>query len=156
MTTTTEPLEVDFPNLPANPDQFLEYVAANKNTPISNLMEPYKQYDSEMRKVFAQLPDHPAISKPSVVPIFAGHETAVNIQARSLEAESKQEKESYIMPLSDEDRRADGSPAIVQSMKDFRTNFNVFSESALVVCPVAIGISLTHLTCAHRTWTGRT
>ena len=140
MATTNEAVEVNFPSLPADHNHFLEYVAANRTTPISKLVEPYKQYDSEMRKVFAQLPDHPAIAKPSVVPIFTGHEAAVNIKARNLEAESEQEKESYIMPLADEDRRADGSPAIVQSMKDFRTNFNVFSESALVVGPVAIGI----------------
>lgn len=101
--------------------------------PVWELVEPYKQYDAEMRKVFAQKPDHPAAATPNIVPIFNGRdEKHMTVRARDVEVESRKVRECYIMPLKDEDRRADGSPAIVQSLKDFRTSFNVFSESSLV------------------------
>jgi len=35
------------------------------------------------------------------------------------------------MPLSDADRKPNGSPAVVSSFKDFQKNFNLFSESSL-------------------------
>lgn len=125
-------MEVELPGIPAPHAEFIQYLAANSGTSVLELVKPYNQYDAEMRKIFAQKPDHPAIAQPNVVPVFAGHETDVRIQARKLEAEYGKEKEAFIMPLKDEDRRANESPAVVQSLKDFRTNFNVFSESALV------------------------
>lgn len=35
------------------------------------------------------------------------------------------------MPLSDADRKANGTPAVVTSFKDFQQNFNLFSELSL-------------------------
>ena len=132
MAASPETTKIEIPLLPAKHDQFIEYIAGHPATPMIELVEPYKQYDTEIRKVFAQQPDHPAAKQPNVVPIFAGHEHEVKIRARDLGAESKEEKERYIMPLKDEDRRPDGSPAIVQSLRHFKTHFNVFSESSLV------------------------
>lgn len=40
-------------------------------------------------------------------------------------------KEQYIMPLKEENRRPNGSPAVVPTLDEFRKNFNVFSEGAL-------------------------
>ncbi|KAF7193362.1 hypothetical protein HII31_05341 [Pseudocercospora fuligena] len=132
MAASSDPVEINLPQLPADHDHVIEYLAANKDKPMLELLEPYKHYDNEMRKVFAQQPNHPAATKPSVLPLFAGHEQDVRIRARDLKAESQQEQECFIMPLKHEDRRANGSPAVVQSLKEFRTNFNVFSESSLV------------------------
>lgn len=96
------------------------------------LIGPYKRHDAELRKVFAQQPDHVAIREPNVVPVFAGHEDSVRIRARKLDIESQATKESYIMPLKEKDRKANGSLAIVPTLRDFRNNLNVFSESSLV------------------------
>ncbi|EMC98915.1 hypothetical protein BAUCODRAFT_65248 [Baudoinia panamericana UAMH 10762] len=123
--------DVKLPTLPAAHDRFLEYLATYPQKPLLEVLEPYKQYDAELRKIFAQHPEHPANHHPNVVPVFAGHEVSVKIKARDLAAESPQDKDSYIMPLSDDARKADGSPAIVQSLQEFRTNFAVFSESSL-------------------------
>ena len=132
MATSTEKVEISLPSLPAHHAQFIEYVAAHPETPMLDLVEPYKQYDTEVRKAFAQFSDHPAAKQPNIVPVFAGHEHEVKVRARDLNAESPKEKECYIMPLKDEDRKPNGSPAIVQSLRDFKTHFNVFSESSLV------------------------
>lgn len=131
MATTKETPEIDIPTLPAKHDEFIEYVKAHPEVPMQDLLEPYKRYDAELRKVFAQQPDHAAAKQLNVVPIFTGHENDVKVRARDLDSESQEERDCYIMPLKQEDRRPDGSPAIVQSLRDFKTNFNVFSESSL-------------------------
>ena len=107
-------------------------MASHPKTPMLDLLEPFKRYDTAVRKAFAQQPDHPAVEQPNIVPVFAGHESEVKSRARDLKNESQEERDCYIMRLKDEDRKPDGSPAIVQSLRDFRSNFNVFSESSLV------------------------
>ncbi|KAL1645066.1 hypothetical protein SLS61_008499 [Didymella pomorum] len=99
---------------------------------MHELLAPYKDYDAKLREVFAQQPSHPAISKSNVVPLFTGKEGDVKIRARDLASESQEERERYLMPLAKKDRKRDGTPAIVQSFKEFQTNFQLFSESALV------------------------
>ncbi|KAF2214146.1 hypothetical protein CERZMDRAFT_38359 [Cercospora zeae-maydis SCOH1-5] len=132
MASHTEPVQINLPKLPVNHEDFIEYLDHNKAKPIAELLQPFQQYDFEMRKVFAQLPGHEAIATPSVVPVFAGREKLLCARARNLQEEDEKQRDSYIMPLQQEARRPDGSPAIVQSLKDFQTNFNVFSESSLV------------------------
>lgn len=99
---------------------------------MPNLLQPFQHYEAELRKVFAQQPEHAATSSTSVVPVFAGHEDKVKIRARNIEAESENEKDSYIMPLLPNERKPDGAPAIAQSLQEFKTNLNIFSESSLV------------------------
>lgn len=101
---------------------------------MAELIEPYKQYDSKIREVFAQEPTHPALADRhlNITPVFAGQESNLKIRARNLGAESEEETKKYIMPLEAEKRKPTGSPATVQSLKEFQTNFNIFSESSLV------------------------
>ncbi|WPH02991.1 Hypothetical protein R9X50_00586300 [Acrodontium crateriforme] len=132
MAAEAEKLEVNFPHLPVRHDEFIDYVAARPDSSILELLQPFKDYDAELRKVFAQEPDHPSAQQPNVVPVFTGNEHKVTIRARDLENESDEERESYIMPLKKENRKPDGSMAIVQSLKQFQTNFNLFSENSLV------------------------
>lgn len=126
------PKLISLPTLPAKHSDFVKYVAEKPDTPIIDLLEPYKQYDAELRKVFAQQPDHPAVDQANVVPVFAGQEESIKIRARRLSEESQKLKESYIMPLKKNERKPDGSPAVVPSLKDFKTNFALFSEQSLV------------------------
>jgi len=37
-----------------------------------------------------------------------------------------------VMPLSEQVRRSDGEPALVSSLEDFKKNFAIFSEGALM------------------------
>ncbi|KAH6681535.1 ankyrin repeat-containing domain protein [Halenospora varia] len=136
MATSEETLlSINIPKLPsAGVKGFIPYLAKNPNTPIGELLEPYKNFEAELRKVFAQEPSHEAVKDPNVnlVPIFNGHEQDVKIRARVLENESEDETSRYIMSLSAENRKKSGSPAIVSSFKDFQQNFNLFSESSLI------------------------
>jgi hypothetical protein len=122
------------PHVPVKHKDFIPYLVSNFPKPLIELLEPFKQYDAKLREVFAQEPGHLALADPhlNVVPVFNGHEKDVKIHARDLRTESVEEKEKYIMPLKSRDRRPTGSPAIVQDLKTFETNFALFSESALV------------------------
>ncbi|KAK0661521.1 Ankyrin repeat domain-containing protein 11 [Lasiodiplodia hormozganensis] len=121
------------PEVPVKHNDFLSHVAANPNSPMRELIEPYKRFDSKIREVFAQEPDHPALTDPflNITPVFTGQESNARIRARDLATESDAEKEKYIMPLDAEHRKPNGSPAVVQSLREFQTNFNIFSESSL-------------------------
>src|SRR5436190_2726455 len=132
MACATSPTSL--PSVPAKHSDFTSYVASHAQASIWDLVEPYKRYDAKLREVFAREPCHPALSDHwlNVVPVFGSHESDLKIRARKLHIETEQEKEKYVMPLKDADRKQDGSPAIVQSLKEFQTNFNLFSESSLV------------------------
>lgn len=123
---------IELPTLPAKHEDWISYASARPDVSMSELIAPYKEYDSLLRQVYAQQPQHPAIVKSNVVPVFAGKEHDVKTRTRNLVAESATEQQCYIMPLKKADRRKNGSPAIVQSLKEFQTNFQLFSESALV------------------------
>jgi hypothetical protein len=68
----------------------------------------------------------------NVLPLFTKDTPNIKTRARNLDAESQAEKDHYIMALPQDKRRAQGSPAVVQSLQEFRHNFNVFCESSLV------------------------
>jgi hypothetical protein len=124
---------IAIPKLPVPVADFLPYITKHLHTPIAEILEPFKAYESELRKVYAQEPHHAAVQDGTVnlVPLFDGHQTELKIRARDIETESDEEKSRYIMTLGDDCRKPNGSPAVVPSFKEFQTNFNLFSESSL-------------------------
>ncbi|KFY71162.1 hypothetical protein V498_10161 [Pseudogymnoascus sp. VKM F-4517 (FW-2822)] len=124
---------LELPPLPAPVKDFAPYFSKASDTPVAELLEPYHAYESELRKFYAQQPDDPVLKDGHIntVPIYAGQESSLKIRARNLEAETEAEKEKYILSLSKADRKPDGSPAVVASLKEFQSNFNLFSESSL-------------------------
>lgn len=133
MATTVAPdrADINLPILPVEHEGFIPYLASNRLTPVKDLLGPFRAYENELRKTFAQHPEHPAVQQPSVTPIFAGYEGAVNIRARQPTKESQEQRDRYIMPLKDEARKPEGAPAIVRSLHQFHRNLSVFSESSL-------------------------
>ncbi|EFE42592.1 ankyrin repeat protein [Trichophyton verrucosum HKI 0517] len=122
------------PQLPAKHSDFLCYIKANSNTPINELLKPYNEYDSALRQIFAQEPSNPILrdNHVNVVPLYGADGVAdLRVQARDLDSEPQELTDKYLLPLKDEDRRPNGSPAVVTSFKEFQTNFNLFSESSL-------------------------
>ncbi|KAL4998867.1 ankyrin repeat-containing domain protein [Aspergillus recurvatus] len=122
------------PSLPAKHSHFIQHVASYPNTPMPELVRPYNDYDAQLRKIFAQEPDHPAVADNlvNVVPLFdANGLTDVRIRARDLASESETIRSKYLMPLKDEHRKPTGAPAVISHIKDFQTHFNIFSESSL-------------------------
>jgi hypothetical protein len=129
---STDPIEI--PQLPSGSiKDFIPYLSKHQDTAVAEILEPYKVFEAELRKVYAQQPSHEVLrdGKVNLVPIFDGNEQELKIRARSLELESDEDKAKYIMQLKEEDRKPSGAPAIVASLKDFQEHFNLFSESSL-------------------------
>ncbi|KAK4111786.1 hypothetical protein N656DRAFT_122135 [Canariomyces notabilis] len=122
------------PTLPVPLEGLVNYVAKHPETPMVELMEPFRKYEGHLRQAFAQDPGNELLKDPhvNVLPLFTEDTPNIKIRARNLASESEEERSKYIMPLSKEVRRPHNSPAIVQSLKDFQRNFNVFSESSLI------------------------
>jgi hypothetical protein len=118
-TTTESTVSIEIPSLPSSVKNFVPYINGNPDGSIEELLQPFKAFESELRKLYAQHPTHAAVKDGNVnlVPIFAGHEKEIKIKARSLESESEEESSKFIMPLKDEDRKPNGAPAIVSSFK---------------------------------------
>jgi hypothetical protein len=100
---------------------------------MNELMEPYRKFEAQLREVYAQERSNPILNDPylNVLPLFTENTTAIRTRARNLDKETQAQKDMYIMPLPDDKRRPNESPAVVESLKEFRYNFGVFSESSL-------------------------
>jgi hypothetical protein len=126
--------------LPKTPEKITDlalHLSKHPESPLVELLEPYKLYEDKLREHFAQDPTNAALDDPHIntVPIFNDHTAKLKIRARDLTAEEDAQKERYIMPLTAAARKPNDSPAVVQSLKEFRDNFNVFSEVSAVPVP---------------------
>ncbi|OJJ66542.1 hypothetical protein ASPBRDRAFT_200862 [Aspergillus brasiliensis CBS 101740] len=122
------------PILPAKHRDLPTWIQSHPNTPLEQIIAPYNDYDAVARKLFAQEGTHAALQDNhlNIVPLYDSNgSTDIRVRARDLSSESSTTKEQYIMPLKEEDRRPNGSPAVVSTLDEFRKNFNVFSEGAL-------------------------
>ncbi|KAI0841040.1 ankyrin [Hypoxylon sp. FL0890] len=124
---------IDLPKLPVAHDELANYIFNHPKTPVSELMDPYRKFEAKLREMYAQDRSNPILDDPylNVLPLYTKDTPNIKTRARNPEAESPSEKDKYIMPLPAEKRRPNGSPAVVTSLKEFRHNFGIFSESSL-------------------------
>jgi hypothetical protein len=128
-----DPIELPDPSV-WSVKEFIPDLVTHPDTPIGKLLEPYKDFEAQLRKAYAQQPTHEALrdGKINLIPIFDNKNVqSLKIRGRSLDSESDDEKSRYIMELKDEARKPNHAPAVVASFKDFQQNFNLFSESSL-------------------------
>lgn len=125
---------LDLPQLPVPHKDLARYIVEHPGTPMIEMLQPYREYEAKLRQLYAQDPENGILKDPylNVLPLFACDNPEITIRARDRTVESQQDKDRFIMSLPDEQRRTHGSPAVVQSLKEFQHNFNVFSESSLV------------------------
>ncbi|KAI1426426.1 ankyrin repeat protein [Xylaria sp. FL1777] len=121
------------PKLPAAHNELVTYIATRPNMSMTELMDPYRKFEAKLREMYAQDRDNHVLDDPylNVLPLFTKDTSTIQTRARNLSAETQDQKDKYIMPLPDDKRRPNGSPAVVDSLKEFRYNFGVFSESSL-------------------------
>ncbi|KAF2964674.1 hypothetical protein GQX73_g8909 [Xylaria multiplex] len=121
------------PKLPAAHNELVNYIAERSDMPMAELMEPYRKFEARLRELYAQERNNSLLDDPyiNVLPLFTENTPAIQTRARNLDSETQAQKDKYIMPLPDDKRRPNGSPAVVESLKEFRHNFSVFSESSL-------------------------
>ncbi|PYI05666.1 ankyrin repeat protein [Aspergillus sclerotiicarbonarius CBS 121057] len=126
--------KLTLPQLPAKHRDLPSWIQSHPDTPLNQIIAPYNDYDAVVRKLFAQERSHAALQENhlNIVPLYDSRGVAdVRVRARDLASELSTTKERYIMPLKEEDRRLNGSLAVVPRFEDFRGNFNIFSEGAL-------------------------
>ncbi|RBR24578.1 uncharacterized protein FIESC28_02628 [Fusarium coffeatum] len=123
----------NLPKLPSPHSQLPKYISDHKEKPITEILDPYRKYEAELRSVYAQDRQNPILDDPylNVVPLFTEDTKFITTRARDLETESEEEKSKYIMALPDDKRRPHDSPATVANLVEFQKNFNIFSESSL-------------------------
>ncbi|KAI0427221.1 ankyrin repeat protein [Xylaria sp. FL1042] len=121
------------PKLPAAHNELVNYISEHPRMSTAELMKPYREFEAKLREMYAQERDNPILEDPylNVLPLFTKDTPAIQTRARDLNGETQEQKDKYIMPLPDDKRRPNGSPAVVESLKEFRYNFGVFSESSL-------------------------
>lgn len=123
------------PSLPVPIKELALHIAEHPDTPIVEMLEPYRMFEAELRKMYAQDVNNEALNDPNIntIPLFGTGNIEITTRAREIANEPQEEKDRYIMPLPEHDqRRAHGSLAVVKSFKEFQNNFNVFSECSLV------------------------
>ncbi|CAZ82771.1 unnamed protein product [Tuber melanosporum] len=130
---TPVPLPDRLPELPVPPTKFLHHVEANPGVPVRQLLEPFIEYETALRAYFAQAPDHQFVKGDvNLISLFEdGNDSLLKIRGRKLD-ESPEEQKRYVMPLGEKDRKSDGEPALVSSLENFKKNFAIFSEGALM------------------------
>lgn len=125
--------KMNLPNIPYSFKDFTSHLeAAKTRDEVNQVLEPFKTYEAKLRQIYAQEPDHDAVSQDHLVPIYQAGKADLKTKARNVSSETKDEREKFLLPLSNKQRRKEGTGAITSSLKEFQKNFNVFSESALV------------------------
>ncbi|CAG9972479.1 unnamed protein product [Clonostachys byssicola] len=121
------------PELPVPLSQLVKYIHGHPELSVSQILGPYHKHEAYLRALFAQDGQNPILDNPYVntLPLFTEVSELVTTRARNPALETAEERSRYIMPLSDEKRRKDGSPAIVAGLAEFQRNFSIFSEASL-------------------------
>lgn len=123
---------MNLPTLPCSFETFPSYLqSATTQKAVTEALGPFLDYEAKLRQIFAQEPNHPAVSEDHLVPVFRDGVSNFTIRARDLDAESPAEKEKYLLPLSKKQRRENGAHAAATTLKEFQNNFALFSEQAL-------------------------
>lgn len=127
-------MQSPLPPIPVKHENFVQYIQAHTETPLTDLVKPYNQYDVVARKIFAQEASHPMVKNnvANIAPLYnATGSTDIRTRARDLASESPEQKEKYILTVPDNKRRSTGSAAVVPTLAEFQNNFALFTEAAL-------------------------
>lgn len=119
------------PKVPVPHKNFIQYIQKHPQGSIHELVNPYNAFEAKLREGFAQHRGDQALQDPNVnaVPIFGEDIEVLRVEHRRTDDETLNQK--YVMPLVAKDRKPGGAPATVESIQDFKKNFNYFSESSL-------------------------
>ena len=124
---------MELPSLPCSLESFASYVeAANSPAKVTEATSPFKAYEGKLRQIYAQEPHHEAVSLGHLVPVYQDSRSNLSIKARDLSTESGEERDKYILPLDTDQRRKHGANATTPTFREFKKNFDIFSESSLV------------------------
>jgi hypothetical protein len=119
----------------AHVQSFLQRIAALPDGPgvsLNEALRPSIEYEAQLRRLFATDRDNTQLDDPYVglVDVFAVTPNIRVTRARVIKGDQDLSAE-YVMPLSGDRRRKEGSPAMADSLDDFKRNWAIFTESSL-------------------------
>lgn len=99
---------------------------------LDTVLQPSLQDEAVLRNLFAQDKANVRLGDPHVglIDVFDAPADIRVTRARVVQNEDELSAR-YIMPLSDNERRKDGTPCMVDNLEDFKKNWAVFTEGSL-------------------------
>lgn len=114
--------------------QFLSRVAIlpKGNVSLDAVLQPSLDDEAELRKLFATDKGNARLKDIHVglVDIFTAPSDIRTTRARVVTSDSGRDAQ-HVMALSDDMRRKEGSPAMVDSLDAFKMNWSIFTENSL-------------------------
>ncbi|KAI0337566.1 ankyrin [Trametopsis cervina] len=110
----------------------IEQLPAGPGVDLDTALRPSLDDEAELRRLFAQDKGNERLKNPHVglVDLFDAPLAVRTTRAR-LVADEEDLTAKYIMPLSEDQRRKDGTPSMVQSLEEFKKNWAIFTEGSL-------------------------
>ncbi|KAH9847724.1 ankyrin [Lenzites betulinus] len=122
---------------PQEAKSFLARIAELPRSPaaydaLTEVLEPSLKAEAELRKLFATDKGNAQLQDPHVglVDVFEAPEVIRTTHMRRVTDEDDLSAH-YVLPLSEKQRRKDGSPAMVSCLDEFKKNWAIFSECSL-------------------------
>ena len=123
--STETPAEDDSAaSLPVPAASFPSLLAKSPDTTTRELVGPYLQYETSLRKAYAAWTDSIA-EHANLVPVYDGLEELFTI--RDVDRRNTDD-EKYLMPLHDSEREKGGSLAITPSLEEYKKDFDAFTH----------------------------
>ncbi|KAJ6544332.1 hypothetical protein B0H19DRAFT_1380614 [Mycena capillaripes] len=99
---------------------------------LNPILKPSLEDETELRRLFATDKAHARLSNPYVglVDVFDAPADIRTTRARVVKDETDLSAQ-YVMPLSELNRREEGTPSMVPDLDEFKKNWGVFSEGSL-------------------------
>lgn len=99
---------------------------------LDNALQPSLDDEAELRRLFATDKTNARLKDPFVglVDIFAAPPVIRTTRARIIKDDVDLSRK-YVMPLSVDNRRKEGTPSMVENIEEFKKNWSVFTEGSL-------------------------
>ena len=110
----------------------IEALPPGPGVSLHQALQPSLDEESELRKLFATDRQNERIANRYVglVDVFNAPEALRTTRARVIQ-DDKDHSANYVMPLSETNRRKDGTPSTVADLDEFKKNWSVFTEGSL-------------------------
>ncbi|KAH7918157.1 hypothetical protein BV22DRAFT_1200081 [Leucogyrophana mollusca] len=114
---------------------FLQDIASLPKGPgvcLDDALQRALAYEANLRQIFAvdRTSDHTRDLRVGLVDLFEAPVEARTTRARVVK-DGEDLSAKYVMPVPSEHRRAEGAPATVSDLNEFKKNWSVFSENSL-------------------------
>lgn len=116
------------PATPTTPSRFLSHLSKHPDKPTRQLLQPYLEYETWLRKIFTT-PSFSIGGTGDLVSVYGWRQSSIRIRTTD---RNETTMARYIMPLKDEQRLPEGVPAIAASFAEFQYQFEAFTHGKVL------------------------